>query len=86
MKKEIAEAIVDAGSRFYDLKVFEGYSGRGMFGETTTGVVFGNLGELLAAIAWVVYYIDDYGFDLVDLISALEKLRFDELGLKKIVY
>lgn len=31
MKKEIAEAIVDAGSRFHDLKVFEGYSGRGMF-------------------------------------------------------
>lgn len=47
------------------------------FGETTSGVVFGNLGELLATIAWVVYYIDDYSFDLGVLISALEKLRFD---------
>lgn len=41
MKEELAELIVDLFEEYTDFEVSlrEGYSGRGMFGETTTGIV-----------------------------------------------
>ena len=49
MKKETAELIVENSYGEY-LELRENYSGRGMYGETTTGIV-GEMGDFLDAVA-----------------------------------
>lgn len=48
MDKELAEKLVEMLNNEGDeAEVYEGYSGRGMYGKTTTGVVCDGLGLLL---------------------------------------
>ncbi len=68
MRLKTAEALVSIGT---NLELREEYSGRGMYGEKTSGVV-GNLSDLLFSVANV-------SFDLgVDLESENGLTDFDE--------
>lgn len=66
MKLEHAKLIVAVAEGFgYDIRLYENYSGRGMFGKTTSGVV-GALPEIVSCIAAV-------GVDLGSLLNAQGK-------------
>ena len=72
MKHEFAEALAESG----DVTIYEGYSGRGMFGEQTTAVRYDRDVDLLAAVCAA-------GPDWLDEVT---QLRFDNLGRGYIAY
>lgn len=92
MDKELAEKLVEALQEMgdYDADIYEGYSGRGMYGERTTAVIFSDWSALFAAL-YVVGYEDGFN-DAKDNESnipnpeAPEGLRTDQLGLNYIIY
>jgi len=86
MKRAVAEIIVDllqdAG---HDAKIYEGYSGRGMFGVETTGIDTSATSEYVAGL--VAGKKDKEEFDEKEraLLNAVV-IRGDNLGLGYIVY
>ena len=72
MERAQAEAIVEALSREgYDASLYEGYSGRGMFGKESTGVNLLDFTHTLRAVA---------------LCPSLAECRRDSLGHGVIFY
>jgi len=91
MKKELAERIVEILREFDDrAEIYEDYSGRGMFGRTTTGVVFSNYTALMQALYCLGHDIAEECVDddteYYDTLAEIGKFRFDNLGLDYIVY
>jgi len=91
MKKAIAEFIVDTIGCEEDAKIYEDYSGRGMYGETTTGIVCSNPMAVTEALIEALLNTDEdevetlneqYNEDEDDRTS----LSFDSLGHDYIVY
>jgi len=73
MKLESAEAIVDfLGNEGIEAEVYEDYSGRGMFGSTTAGVVAGVATEITWAMGRAGIddsrRVDNMGGDCIDCI------------------
>jgi gamma-glutamyltranspeptidase len=71
----------------------EDYSGRGMFGKTTHGIVVDKWGDLLAAVASVAADIGTtYGHEMGttespdEFIEEMRKIRWDSMGHSMIVY
>ena len=64
-----------------DLELYEDYSGRGMYGETTCGIVFDNIGELLAAVAEAMLNEPEN----ID-VHSLARVRIDSMGRGSIIY
>jgi hypothetical protein len=92
MKREVAELIVEHG---YDMEIYEDYSGRGMFGDTTTGVVCDSLRDFLAAVSEKFYEMildakdlgEDYDTeDAKVLMENVGRIRLDNLGTSLIIY
>jgi len=86
---EIATAIsLAAADLGLEIEVREGYSGRGMYGATTTGLVYRSETDLLRAIALVAGTIaEEQGLDALDLfIEGLAELSTDDLGRQRIIY
>ena len=86
MKQAFAEAIVQAAhdNGDLDVKVYNEYSGRGMYGKTTAGVVVPELGVLLAAICTCT--IDMTGDDQEGLATELRNTHSDNLGRNSTIY
>lgn len=85
MKLEHAQAIVNAASDAgLDVRLYEGYSGRGMYGKTTAGVV-GSLRDILACTAQAAINQDHDGKG-DDLVCALATTSSDSMGRDLIVY
>ena len=79
MDKEIAKVIVKAcHANGYEAEIYEGYSGRGMYGKETTGVTANSKSELIESI------INDS--ELFDGLSFVGGLRHDSLGLGIVIY
>ena len=96
MKKSTAELIVEAsenigGCEYPDitLVLYEGYSGRGMFGSKTHGVT-GKYGSFIAAVAEAsAELVENHGKDStewVNFLEDLENVRTDNMGLDLIFY
>ena len=92
MKLEIAKLIVESGEKLdLDLKLREGYSGRGMFGKTTAGIV-GSKSAITKATAYAAYRFG--GEELPGLSDELEIEEFldevtftwDSMGRDRIAY
>ena len=92
MKKEIAERLVNYGN---DLKIYEEYSGRGMYGKTTTAIevdtpsdFFEAMGDLmLEMVGDAMMEGDDYDIkDVEELAKVLSNLNQDSLGLGYVIY
>jgi hypothetical protein len=66
------------------VKVRDGYSGRGKFGDTTAAVEFAGWNDLLVAVAGAARAADDDGAD--DLLDELRRLRFDQMGRGMVAY
>ena len=55
-----------------DAELYQGYSGRGSYGRETTGVVVEDIGE----VYWALGRLDE----------PLKSFRWDNLGMRSIVY
>ena len=92
MNKEIAEMIVGYSD---DLSLHEDYSGRGMYGKTTTAITCDSMNDLMEAIGECFYDMvlgamsdgNDYDeTNAVELTKVLQNLRQDSLGMGYIFY
>lgn len=80
------------------VSLHENYSGRGMYGKTTAGIVCDSDGDLLAAVASAVWNFagacgdpDEGGLDENDLsidtiVLALRRTSQDSMGRSRIIY
>lgn len=77
MKLEVAKAIENAANEIggLDIEVREGYSGRGMFGRQTAGIVFACQGDLLRAVALAAVRVNE---DNEDAHGDEDRLSLDE--------
>ena len=86
MNKDLALTIVDAiNSNGGDANIYEDYSGRGMYGETTTGVVVES-GDIIASIINYADLFVDQEEDLGNPLYNIRSIRADSLGLAAIYY
>jgi len=82
MNKALANVIAEA----VDGDIYENYSGRGMYGNTTTGVTFdGRPEDLCAALVNISGEIEELKKD-GELDDEVGSLHFDSLGMDTIVY
>lgn len=65
-------------------KLYENYSGRGMFGKTCLGVVVSHGNSFMDFFMQLTQYLDESGLE--DVNCELEGASYDELGLDTIVY
>jgi hypothetical protein len=80
-----ARAIVQAADDLgIEAKLREEYSGRGMYGKCTAGIVVSDLTSIIAAAAQAGRDMDDD--EAADFIDALDKLKTDGMGRSIIVY
>lgn len=79
MEKQAAEIITS-----YNGEIYEEYSGRGMFGKTTTGVKIENQEDFFNIIADILEDGDDE--EREEVAKAMRKLKWDSLGLGLIFY
>ena len=78
MDKQVAKRIVDAcKNQGHNADIYEGYSGRCMYGEETVGVTVDNKSELIQSI------INES--ELFDGLN-INELRSDSMGLETIIY
>ncbi len=102
MKAEHAKAIVEAANDMgVEVTLYEGYSGRSMYGRTTHGVV-GDHSDIMRCIAAAAYKLGyDEGaetdsdvcdeeestrIDGEDFVDNIGRLRLDSMGRQDIVY
>lgn len=65
-----------------NVTAYEGYSGRGMYGETTCALVVSSMGEFAQAVSMATIDSDD-----PDVLAAdLKGIRTDSLGRDIIIY
>lgn len=92
MKKEIAEMIADYGS---NLQLHEDYSGRGMYGKTTTAITCDDVDDFFSAVGDLMFDMlldamnegEDYDTkDAEELRNVLSQFRQDSLGMGYIIY
>ena len=84
MERKLAEAIIEAMDNSWDeAELYEEYSGRGMYGKTTCGVVAEGIGSVLAmVISNADLFVDDDGEPKFDAGS----FRTDSMGRQIIIY
>jgi hypothetical protein len=85
MTKEQAQFIVDAILETgEEANVYENYSGRGMYGDTTTGVVTDlSAGQILAAVVNQIKYSE---LDPSEIVELDENVSQDSMGRGIIIY
>lgn len=84
MQYETAKAIVDAAeSLSLEMSISKEYSGRGMFGGTTTGINYESEGDLLQAIAKAAQAKKDDEID--EFVEDLAGLRKDNMGRSSMI-
>jgi len=90
MNEKLAKKLIETAENYdsIELELYENYSGRGMYGETTTGIVCDSFSELMVVGFVLGVYVgedeschDDESFALM-----LETLRWDNLGRRIIFY
>ena len=80
----VAEAIRNYVDENEQYELYEGYSGRGMFGRKCLGVVIRELDSFMDFIIKLTRYLDDNGVE--DTNFSIEGASYDSLGLDTIVY
>lgn len=89
MTKEVADFLLEVADTCdslidFDVTLHEGYSGRGMFGATTYGILCDYPIELLGVAIQYAYEID---CDYQELeLTGLHNLKVDQLGRSCILY
>lgn len=92
MKLTTAQALVEASmGSDHELDLYENYSGRGMYGESTAGVVCDDFAAFATALAAMLQTIADDEPGLCDrfiepIVDEMRKLRHDSMGRQTIFY
>lgn len=92
MQREIALKIQEVANDYagdYEVEIYEEYSGRGMFGRTTTGITGitpTQLCQLVINYASEFCMYDEDGGGFVESMFEIDQLRSDNLGLDMIIY
>ena len=81
---KIAEGIRQFVSENTQYSLYEGYSGRGMFGKKCLGVVVRSGDSFMAFLIELTKYLDEQGIE--DMDCELESASYDDLGKDTIVY
>ena len=81
---KIAEGIRQFVSDNTQYSLYEGYSGRGMFGKKCLGVVVRSGDSFIAFLIALTKYLDEQGIE--DMDCELESASYDDLGKDTIVY
>lgn len=81
---KIAEGIRQFVSENTQYSLYEGYSGRGMFGKKCLGVVIRSGDSFMAFLIALTKYLDEQGIE--DMDCELESASYDDLGKDTIVY
>lgn len=81
---KIAEGIRQFVSDNTQYSLYEGYSGRGMFGKKCLGVVVRSGDSFMAFLIALTKYLDEQGIE--DMDCELESASYDDLGKDTIVY
>jgi hypothetical protein len=84
MKLETAKLIADADGTG-DVEVYEGYSGRGMYGDETTGIT-GPESDLVAAIARAGVDLEPGSDEANSFVDDLSNVRYDNMARDTIFY
>jgi hypothetical protein len=86
MKLEHAKLIVNAANDMgAEVTLRENYSGRGMYGKTTAGVV-GTLGDVTKSIAYAASLLTEDDPDKVEEFIENMDLAWDNMGKELILY
>jgi len=88
MTEETALAILEAADEIgLEMKKYDGYSGRGMYGSDTTGIVFESENDLLAAVSIAALRLSETERDVEGFVDDVRKFRRDNMGkVSMIVY
>lgn len=89
MKLHAAELVKNAAyDNGYDISIYKEYSGRGMFGKTTTGLVCPDINVLIKVIAFAskMFTPDDNYLFFEDFLNDLLPVKMDNLGNDFIFY
>lgn len=90
MRQSTAEALARAAFALdIECTIYPDYSGRGMFGKETCGIVIARTSTVAALAAQAVWTICDEGQDVQranDLIQDLRRLSTDNMGHDVIIY
>lgn len=81
---KIAEGIRQFVSENTQYSLYEGYSGRGMFGKKCLGVVVRSGDLFMDFLIELTKYLDEQGIE--DMDCELESASYDDLGKDTIVY
>ena len=81
---KIAEGIRQFVSENTQYKLYENYSGRGMFGRKCLGVVVRSGDSFMDFLIELTKYLDEQGIE--DMDCELESASYDDLGKDTIVY
>jgi hypothetical protein len=85
----IAKALVNVDDND-TLELYEDYSGRGMYGSETAGIVTESIGSLISAAIYLTQEItenpDDFSFNVDDVAYAMKHLRSDGMGRYSMIY
>lgn len=86
MKNSTAQQILDAAEVLgLEFEQRTDYSGRGMYGSTTVGLIVDNQTDLLKAAAYAAFEIGRNGGDVDEFIAELD-FSYDSLGRSTIAY
>lgn len=96
MLKAAAKAIINAANEVgIDMTLREDYSGRGMYGKTTDGIIFGSYSDLMVCIATAAinvkgeedYYdnrdeleVEEPEITVDDFMDSISNVSFDSMG------
>lgn len=81
---KIAEGIRQFVSENTQYSLYEGYSGRGMFGKKCLGVVVRSGDSFMDFLIELTKYLDEQGIE--DMDCELESASYDDLGKDTCVY
>ena len=90
MTHELAQRIFEAGDELgVEIQIRERYSGRHMYGETTTGIIYSDNSALLQSFSYAAAkMIEDrgYGKEFEEFMEAIPDLKYDSMGQSTIAY
>lgn len=86
MERELAEKLVQVLSDVAETNIYEAYNGRGMYGKTTTGVVFN--GSIISVLSTVISMAEEFCEEEEGWPEAAfnPTLRTDSMGQGIIIY
>lgn len=84
MKKEVARAVARAARELcFDVEVHKDYSGRGMYGQTTYGLVMSSIGWT-TSVAEAAGHLRGEAHE--NFVNDLRNIRTDNMGFQYIYY